>query len=84
MTRGWWNMACFNGLSEEQQRRLIEVGNLPLGYEPAGYCDRGAEVAIECEGDEAPGPRFYCLICAVCYLAGVWKDKSHSSLPSGL
>jgi hypothetical protein len=72
---GWWNMACWNGLSEDQQTRLIQVGNLPMGYEPEGDCRNGAAVAVECEGDEASGPRFYCLSCAVLYLAGRWKEQ---------
>jgi hypothetical protein len=67
--RGWWNMVCWNGLSEAQQARLIEVGNLPLGYRPEGSCQRGAKVAIETDEDVAPGPRFYCLDCAIGYLA---------------
>lgn len=66
--RGWWNMPCWNGLSNDQQRRLIEVGNLPINYVEAGSCPNGAEVAIETEGDEAEGPRFYCGPCAIAYL----------------
>jgi hypothetical protein len=66
--RGWWNMRCWNGLSADQQRRLIEVGNLPFGYEPGGTCQRGAAIAIETQDDEAPGPRFYCGPCAHDYL----------------
>jgi hypothetical protein len=66
---GWWNMACWNGLSADQQERLIRRGNLPLGYEPAGgECQSGAQVCIEAEWDEAPGPRFYCVPCAIQYL----------------
>jgi hypothetical protein len=61
-------MACFNGLSPDQQTRLIEVGNLPIGYEPEGDCPRGATVAIETQHDAAPGPRFYCTPCAIEYL----------------
>lgn len=67
--RGWFNMTCWNGLSAAQQTRLIEVGNLPLGYQPEGECPRGAEVAIETEDDAAPGPRFYCVPCAVDHLS---------------
>lgn len=63
--RGWWNMACWNGLSPSQQGRLIAYGNLPLGYQPEGDCPNGAEVAIETESDLAPGPRFYCRACAI-------------------
>lgn len=75
--RGWWNMPCWNGLSHDQQRRLIEVGNLPIGFEAEGECYRGADVCIEREGDEAPGPRFYCTPCAVAYLADgseIWNN----------
>lgn len=66
--RGWWNMACWNGLSAPQQWQLIRLGNLPLGYQPQGECQRGATVCIETETDEAPGPRFYCTPCAIEYL----------------
>jgi len=69
LMRGWWNMACWNGLSAEQQTRLVEWGNLPLGYVPEGTCPNPAEVAVEKETDVAPGPRFYCTACAREYLA---------------
>lgn len=72
---GWWNMACWDGLSPEQQQRLILVGNLPLGYRPEGTCPNGAFVAIETETDVAPGPRFYCLGCAIRYLTDL-RDSS--------
>lgn len=68
MTRGWWGMACWNGLSAEQQKRLVVVGNLPIDYRPEGECGNGAAVAIETEHDAAPGPRFYCAPCAVAYI----------------
>ena len=61
-------MACWNGLSHEQQRELIEKGNLELGYRPAGECDNPATLTIEHEDDEAPGPRFYCVPCAITHL----------------
>jgi len=61
-------MACWNGLSEDQQRRLIEHGNLPFGYQAEGWCSYGAEVEVTTMEDEAPGPRFYCLVCATAYL----------------
>lgn len=66
--RGWWGMACWNGLSADQQRRLVEWGNLPIGYTPDGACESGAEVAVETQHDTAHGPRFYCRACAVAYL----------------
>lgn len=66
---GWFNMACWNGLSADQQQQLIVQGYLPIGYEAEGDgCPRGAEVGIETEVDTAPGPRFYCLTCAIDYL----------------
>lgn len=66
-------MACWNGLSREQQRRLIEVGNLPIDYQPEGTCQNPARVCIETQDDEAPGPRFYCTDCAIGYLQVVVK-----------
>ena len=76
-------MACWNALSDPQQRRLVEVGNLPIGYVPEGSeCNRGADVCIECQDDEAPGPRFYCLRCAITYLEGKAATGPSRSLPS--
>jgi hypothetical protein len=72
---GWFNMACWNGLSRFQQARLLVIGNLPLGYKPEGSCPNGAEVGIETQGDSAPGPRFYCVKCAVYYLEAVWDGS---------
>lgn len=63
-----FNLGCWNGLSHQQQRRLIEVGNLEFGYKMEGLCKNGAEIAIETAYDEAPGPRFYCHACAITYL----------------
>jgi hypothetical protein len=66
---GWWGMPCWNGLSAEQQRRLIEVGGLPFGYEAEGDgCKRGAQCCVETMDDEAPGPRFYCFSCGIAHL----------------
>jgi hypothetical protein len=65
---GWWGLTCWNGLSPEQQRQLVEVGTLEIGYHPEGRCPNGAHVAIEMQGDKAPGPRFYCLGCALDHL----------------
>lgn len=75
MARGWYNLACWNGLGASQQARLIHRGNLPLGYQPHGTCKRGAEVCIETQNDVAPGPRFYCCVCAVDYLLSVYDDR---------
>ena len=72
--RGFYNMACWNGLSADQQQRLIVHGNLEIGYQPAGDCPNGAELCIEIESDVAPGPRFLCLPCAQEYLA-TWKPN---------
>lgn len=72
---GWWNMTCWNGLSDAQQQRLIRVGNLPMGYVPEGECTNGAEVAIECEIDEVSGPRFYCAPCGVWRLQEVMSES---------
>lgn len=77
---GWWNMACWNGLSVEQQARLIEHGNLPINYRPEGECPNGAEVEVTTIWDRAPGPRFYCARCGADYLivlAGVLRDMRH-------
>jgi hypothetical protein len=65
----WWDLACFNGLSKDQQQFLVTEGFLPIGYEPEGECPNGAEVAIETEHDDFPGPRFYCMDCGLGYLA---------------
>lgn len=74
VTRGWYDMACWNGLSAEQHEMLIKQGVLPWGrWEPeGGPCTNGAAVAVECEGDESPGPRFYCRPCAIDHIrAGI-------------
>jgi hypothetical protein len=74
-------MPCWNALSTAQQDRLIVVGVLPIGYQPEGdVCDKGAEMTIECENDEAPGPRFYCLPCGLEYLA----RRAHGLVMIGL
>jgi hypothetical protein len=63
-------MPCWNGLSALQQQRLIEHGNLPLGYPGLVECQRGAECSIETLDDAAPGPRFYCYGCGAEFLSG--------------
>lgn len=64
-------MACWEGLSADQQTRLIEWGNLPIDYRPEGNCPNGAVLEITTMHDKAPGPRFYCLGCAIKYLRGM-------------
>jgi hypothetical protein len=78
--KGWWNMACFNALSPAQQQHLVTVGVLPFGYRPeGGTCLNGAEVGVETQDDKFPGPRFYCLSCAIAYL----EEKSRqAALPT--
>jgi len=67
--RGWWGLSCWNALSFEQQTQLIERGTLQIfSRAEGGDCKDGAQVAIETMTDEAPGPRFYCLGCAISYL----------------
>lgn len=73
-------MACFNGLSEAQQTRLVEWGNLEFGYQPEGECRNGAEMAIETQDDVAPGPRFYCRSCAIEYLRPYDHDVRTTAL----
>ena len=65
---GWLGLTCWNGLSPDQQQRLIEHGNLEIGYTPEGSGPNGAEVSIETAHDKAPGPRFYCWSCAMVHL----------------
>lgn len=68
----WYGLWCWNGLSHEQQRKLIERGSLnafdPHDSVPQGGCKNLATVAIETVHDEAPGPRFYCMNCAIGHL----------------
>ena len=73
---GWWGLACWNALSPAQQKFLIREGYLEFGYRPEGDgCARGAQVAIECMWDQAPGPRFYCLECAIKHLTSVREAR---------
>lgn len=75
--KGWWNMPCWNGLSAAQQTRLLDIGNLPIGYHPEGDCNSGAEVEITTMWDTAPGPRFYCRRCGAAYLADLALDDDY-------
>lgn len=77
--RGLFNMTCFNGLGKSQQKRLVEWGNLPMGYEPEGWCHNPAEVEVDTKWDKFPGPRFYCLVCAIKYLIKI--RQNHYTLP---
>jgi hypothetical protein len=61
-------MYCWNALSTDQQEFLRTQGYLEMGYRPEGECPRGAAVEITTEWDEFPGPRFYCIACAIQYL----------------
>lgn len=76
--RGWYDMLCFNSLDGELQRRLVYWGNLPLGHAETGRCHNPAEVEITTVYDAMPGPRFYCLECAVMYLAGVFQERQRN------
>jgi len=69
-------MHCWNGLSRAQQTELIEVGGLAIGFQPQGECQRPAECEITTQYDAAPGPRFYCLPCALLYVADLIFDQS--------
>lgn len=70
--RGWYGMACFNAFTPEQQDFLVREGYLPFGYKPEGKmgtaCLNGAQVMVETMWDDMPGPRAYCVSCAVEYL----------------
>jgi hypothetical protein len=73
---GWFNLRCWNGLSNAQKLRLIADGNLPFGYTPEGPCPNGAEIAIETRFDPAPGPRFYCVECGLAYVARFREERT--------
>ena len=73
--RGLWRLTCWNGLSTEQQERLLTIGNLPIGYTPGGPCLNPAQVGVETSEDEAPAPRFFCFDCAIEYITQVRRGK---------
>jgi hypothetical protein len=81
--RGMWNMTCFNALSGDLQKRLVYYGNLPMGWVPTGWCHNPAEVEITTAWDEMPGPRFYCLDCAVRYTIGVRQHRREEAHAAG-
>jgi hypothetical protein len=73
VARGLYTLFCFNALGPDQQEFLVVEGYLPMGYIPrGGTCLNGAEVGLEFAsdypGERAPGPRFYCVPCAIEYL----------------
>lgn len=70
-----WNMTCFNALDGGLQKRLVYHGNLPMGWVPSGRCHNPAEVEVTTTWDEMPGPRFYCIGCAITYLTNM---KEHN------
>lgn len=74
--RGWYNLLCFNSLDGALQRRLVYYGNIPLGSPADGRCHNPAEVEITTVHDAMPGPRFYCLPCAVEYLTALHTEVS--------
>jgi hypothetical protein len=80
---GWWGMACFNGLSPDQQHDVLVRGVLEFRAVPAGDCPNGAEVAVETMWDPTPGPRFMCLACAVAYVAAL-PDSTRVAEPATL
>lgn len=67
-----YGMICFNALSPEQQEFLIVEGYLPWGWRPEGTaCDKPADVEVVTIWDRTPGPRYYCVSCAIGYLVGL-------------
>lgn len=70
-------MNCFNGLSKAQQKQLVDIGVLEYGWQPEGWCEHPATVAIETEEDATPGPRFYCLPCALAYVEGLFTKEQN-------
>jgi len=75
-SRGWYNMLCFNSLDGALQRRLVYYGNVPMGHAEDGRCHNPAEVEVTTVHDAMPGPRFYCLPCAIEYLTALHTEVS--------
>ena len=69
---GWWGLlSCWNRMSLDQAERLRTTGSPATSYEPwdnPHRCDRPAEVAMQTQDEDYPGPRFYCRPCAIEYL----------------
>jgi len=75
--RGWYDLGCFNGLTGSDQRRVVYWGNLEIGYDRnGGRCHNPAEVEVTTVHDAMPGPRFYCLPCAIEYLTALHTEVS--------
>jgi len=72
---GYSNMHCWGGLSEAQQDRLVTFDNLPFGFRPEGECPNPAELEVTTMYDLAPGPRFYCIPCAIKYLEELHETR---------
>lgn len=76
-------LPCWNALSAEQRRGLIESGGTVRVAEAHGLqCDQPAAVLIEAPLDEdSPGPRFYCYGCGarrLTVLASVAESEARS------
>jgi hypothetical protein len=66
---------CWNSLSIEDQQRLIDGHYGPLITARSDHgCTSHARVALEFVGDASPGPRFYCIRCAVSALVDRWAS----------
>lgn len=76
----YWGMRCFNSMSKEQQRFLVMEGYVPIGQVPAGTCPNPAELEVTTMYDLMPGPRFYCLACAVEHLRTLDVEGEYESL----
>lgn len=78
-----WGMHCWNGLSAEQAEFLRTEGYLPIFTAPQGECLSGAEVEVTTMYDKFPGPRFYCLPCAVEYLTQLTPSDTRHTPQTG-
>lgn len=74
-------LPCWNALSPDQQHRLIQGNTGPPIRRPEGdgQCMGWGHVLVETVWDEKPGPRFYCLPCAIDYL--ICKYLPEDGLP---
>lgn len=73
---GYWQMWCFNALSREQREQVVIQGYLDIGWQPEKVeCAEAAELEVETVYDAMPGPRFYCIPCAIKYLEQLRRDN---------